>query len=109
MPDEPDESALVIQRQLAHEARETAAARTTSSSVAREETSGKAREETPGTARETGEATNVRITSPSTAREEMTPDKPAESALVIQRQLALPPAARPRAGYSAHHQGEDTK
>ena len=41
-PDELAESALVIQWQLAHEARETAAVMTTSSSVTREETSGKA-------------------------------------------------------------------
>ena len=34
-------------------------------------------------ARETGEAADVRIISPCTAREEMTPDEPAESALVI--------------------------
>ena len=47
-----------------------------------------AREETPGTAREDGKAADVRITSASTAREETTPDKPTESALVIQWQLA---------------------
>ena len=70
-PDELAESALVIQWQLAHEARETAAVMTTSSSVAREETSGKAREETPGADRE---ADDVRITSLSTTREEITPD-----------------------------------
>ena len=65
-----------------------AAARTTSASVAREETSGTTMEENPGTAREAGESADVRITSPSTAREEMTPDKPAKSVLVIQWQAA---------------------
>ena len=71
MPDKLTESALAIQWQLAQEASETAAAMTTSSRVAREETSGKAREENPGADRE---ADDVRITSLSTAREDMTPD-----------------------------------
>ena len=70
-PDELAESALVIQWQLAQEARKTAAVMTTSSSKAREETSGKAREENPGADRE---ADDVRITLISTAREEITPD-----------------------------------
>ena len=86
-PDEPAESALVIQWQPDLEARETVAAMTTLSSVAREETSCKAREETPGTDREAAEAADVRITLPSTAREDLTPDEDAESALVTQRRL----------------------
>ena len=68
-------------------AKEAATTNTTLASVAREKTSGKTREENPGTAREAGKATYVRTISPSTAREEMTPDKAAESALMTKRQL----------------------
>ena len=71
---------------MAKEAGEAAASKTTPSSVAREETSGKARENTPGTDREADGATDIRTTSPNTAREEMTTEEPAENALVIQQQ-----------------------
>ena len=78
--DKTAESALVIQGQPDQEARETATARTTLISVAREET--------PGKAREAAEATDIRITSPDTAREEMTPDEAAESNLATHKRLA---------------------